>query len=78
MPWNMVMDKYKQGSLRSGNKDTGPRVTSQPQAIAIMMSERQKADNGDDEYKMKKPGSLKGFGKPKSYHPMKDAKTANY
>jgi len=72
------MKKFGQGSLRSGNKDTGPRVTSQPQAVAIMMSERQKADQGDEEYKPNPLGSLKGFGKPKSWHPMKDARTANY
>ena len=42
---------------------------------------KKKADEGDEEYKpkgMPKVGSLKGFGKPKSYHPLKDAKTANY
>jgi len=72
------MNRWKAGSLRSSS---GQPVRSQAQAIAIMLSEKKKADEGDEEYKpkgMPKMGSLKGFGKPKSFHPMKDAKTANY
>ena len=73
------MSKWKAGSLRSGT--SGSPVTNQKQAVAIMLSEKRKADEGDEEYKpkgMAKPGSLKGFGKPKSFHPIRDAKTANY
>ena len=70
------MHKWKAGSLRSGG--SGQPVTNQKQAVAIMLSEKRKADEGDEEYKPKPLGSLKGFGKPKSWHPMKDARTANY
>lgn len=51
MPWNEVMDKWKAGSLKSGNKQSGPPVDSQKQAVAIMLSEKRKADAGDTEYK---------------------------
>lgn len=51
MPFDKVMHKFKQGSLHSGSKG-GPEVTSRPQAIAIMLSEKNKADNGEKpEYK---------------------------
>ena len=67
------MSKWKAGSLRSGG--TGSPVRSQKQAIAIMLSEKKKADEGDEEYaagpRITKPkGSLKGFGKQ---HPMRMA-----
>ena len=75
MPYDQVMSKWKQGSLRSGNKVSGPKVTSQPQAVAIMLSEKRKADEGDEEYQPKQ-GSLRGFGK--SYHPFREARSANY
>lgn len=78
MPYDQVMHKWKAGSLRSSS---GQPVRSQKQAVAIMLSEKRKADEGDEEYKPKglaKVGSLKGFGKPKTYHPLRDAKTANY
>ncbi len=50
MPWNQVMHKWGAGTLRSGNKQTGPPVQSQKQAEAIMLSEKRKAGEGDEEY----------------------------
>ena len=56
------MHKWKAGSLRSGG--SGKPVTNQKQAVAIMLSEKRKADEGDEEYKPKVPkGSLRGFNK---------------
>ena len=34
MPWNEVMDKWKTGRLKSGNKETGKPVKNQKQAVA--------------------------------------------
>jgi hypothetical protein len=42
MPSNQVMDKWKEGKLRSGNKKTGKVVRSQKQAVAIKLSEQRK------------------------------------
>jgi Family of unknown function (DUF6496) len=39
MPSSQVMHKWKTGKLHSGSKG-GPKVTSQKQAIAIMLSEK--------------------------------------
>lgn len=50
MPWNEVMSKWKKGSLRSGSKK-GPKVSSQKQAVAIMLSEKRAAKKGKSEYK---------------------------
>jgi hypothetical protein len=50
MPWNEVMSKWGKGTLRSGNKKSGPKVTSQKQAVAIMLSEKRKAAQGKTEY----------------------------
>lgn len=50
MPYDEVMGKWKAGELRSGNKFSGPRVHSQKQAIAIMLSEKRKAQEGKTEY----------------------------
>lgn len=36
-----VMDEWKSGELHSGSK-TGPKVTSQKQAVAIALSEARK------------------------------------
>ena len=41
MPSENVMHEWKHGRLHSGSK-RGPRVRSQKQAIAIMLSERRK------------------------------------
>ncbi len=49
MPWDEVMGKWKSGSLKSGG--SGKPVRSQKQAVAIMLSEKRKADEGDEEYK---------------------------
>lgn len=49
MPYNEVMGKWKSGTLHSGSKK-GPQVTSQDQAVAIMLSEKRKAA-GKPEYR---------------------------
>ena len=51
MPWNEVMDKWKTGRLKSGNKETGKPVKNQKQAVAIMLSEKRAAEGGKSEYK---------------------------
>ncbi len=51
MPYTAVMDKWKSGTLRSGNKESGPPVDSQKQAVAIMLSEKRAAEGGKTEYK---------------------------
>jgi hypothetical protein len=53
MPWNQVMHKWKAGALKSGG--SGKPVKNQKQAVAIMLSEKRKANSGDEEYKAK-PG----------------------
>lgn len=40
-----VMREYKRGKLRSGSK-SGPKVTSQKQALAIALSEAEKRKRG--------------------------------
>jgi len=49
MPYTEVMHKWKQGTLHSGSK-SGPKVSSQKQAIAIMLSEKRAAKRGKKEY----------------------------
>ena len=61
LPWNEVMDKWKSGSLKSGNKETGKPVKNQKQAVAIMLSEKRAAEDGKTEYKAK----ARGFGRKK-------------
>ena len=56
MPWNEVMDKWKSGKLKSGNKETGKPVHNQKQAVAIMLSEKRAAEGGKSEYKAKTSG----------------------
>ena len=51
MPWDEVMSKWKSGSLKSGG--SGKPVKSQKQAVAIMLSEKRKA-NDNPEYRSKK------------------------
>lgn len=53
MPWDVVMRKWKAGTLHSGSKD-GPPVRSQAQAVAIMESEKRAAAGGKQEYKSRK------------------------
>jgi hypothetical protein len=43
------MHKWKQGKLHSGSSK-GKKVTNQKQAVAIMLSEKKKADAGNKEY----------------------------
>ena len=49
MPWTEVMHKWKGGQLHSGSK-SGPPVTGQKQAVAIMLSEKRAAAGGKAEY----------------------------
>lgn len=54
MPYDQVMHKFKHGELHSGSKK-GKKVTNRKQAIAIMLSEKRKADSGaKPEYRGKK------------------------
>lgn len=53
MPWDQVMHKFKEGTLHSGSKK-GPLARSRDQAIAIMLSEKRKAQGGKKEYQSKK------------------------
>ena len=62
MPWNEVMHKWGMGKLHSGSKG-GKKVTSQKQAIAIMMSEKRAAAGGKGEYKAKGKSALRGMMK---------------
>lgn len=50
MPWNAVPGKWKSGQLKSGGPN-GPPVKSKAQMVAIMLSEKRKADEGNEEYK---------------------------
>jgi len=45
------MHKWKAGTLKSGG--SGSKVKSQKQAVAIMLSEKKKANEGKEEYKPK-------------------------
>lgn len=60
MPFDMVMSKYKRGTLHSGSKG-GPKVKSRDQAVAIMLSEKRKAKGGKKEYKAAKGGMKVGL-----------------
>ena len=51
-PWDEVMHKWKAGTLHSGSK-RGPKITSQKQAVAVMLSEKRKAGS-KSEYRSKK------------------------
>lgn len=51
MPYDEVMHKWKTGQLKSGGD--GKPVKSQAQAVAIMLSEKKKAEQGDEEYQPK-------------------------
>lgn len=52
MPWDEVMHKWKAGTLRSGG--SGEPVKNQDQAVAIMLSEKRKAQAGKKEYQSRK------------------------
>ena len=53
MPFDQVLSKFKARKLHSGSKK-GPKVKNRKQAIAIMLSEKEKAKGGKSEYKSKK------------------------
>ena len=55
MPYDEVMHKFKKGKLHSGSK-SGKKVTNRKQAIAIMLSEKRKAEGGKKEYRSKSKG----------------------
>jgi len=57
MPWDKVMSKWKAGRLRSGGPG-GPVVKNRDQAIAILMSEKSKAQAGNQEYQSKGAAKL--------------------
>lgn len=50
MPFDQVMSKFRAGDLHSGSK-SGPKVKSQKQAVAILLSEKRAAAGGKTEYK---------------------------
>jgi len=52
MPWDKVMDKFKDGTLKSGG--SGKKVKNPKQAVAIMLSEKGEAKKGKSEYKSTK------------------------
>ncbi len=58
MPWDKVIHKWKSGQLHRGGS-SGPVVKSQKQAIAIMLSEKRKAQVGKKEYQSKKKIRMK-------------------
>jgi hypothetical protein len=57
MPWDEVLHKWKAGTLKSGG--SGQPVRNQKQAIAIMLSEKRKADEGDKEYQPSKKSAFR-------------------
>lgn len=57
MPFDEVMSKFGEGELHSGSK-SGPKVKSQKQAVAIMLSEKRAAKGGKKEYQSKKRPSV--------------------
>jgi len=63
MPAEEVMGKWKAGTLHSGGP-SGPKVKSQRQAVAIMLSEKRKEDANGGVYPEAKPkfGLAKGHG----------------
>lgn len=63
MPWNEVMHKWGKGSLKSGG--SGKPVSSQKQAVAIMLSEKRAAEDGNTEYQSDEPVKQLKAAKPK-------------
>ena len=62
MPFDQVLHKFKKGTLHSGSK-SGPKVKNHKQAVAIMLSEKEAASGGKQEYKPKGRASLKALKK---------------
>ncbi len=58
MPFDQVFHKFGKGQLHSGGPN-GPAVHNPKQAVAIMLSEKQKAEGGDSEYAASKPAPKK-------------------
>lgn len=66
MPSDLVMPKFKSGMLHSGGP-SGPRVKNRAQAIAIMMSEREKEKENGGQYPEHPLAKLKAkYKKPRS------------
>jgi len=64
MPFDEVFQKYKRGELHSGST-SGPKVTSRRQAIAIYLSEKKKAAQGNEEYQSHDEHPMRRvFGRP--------------
>lgn len=59
MPYDEVMHKWGKGQLHSGSP-SGPKVKSQKQAVAIMLSEKRAAKGGKKEYASNALKGLKG------------------
>lgn len=49
------MSKWKSGALHSGSK-SGPKIKSQKQAVAVMLSEKRAAQSGKSEYSASRTG----------------------
>ena len=62
MPFTNVMPQWKAGTLHSGSK-SGPKVKSQKQAVAIMLSEKRAAEGGKKEYQSPSMRGLKSLKK---------------
>lgn len=62
MPYTEVMHKFGKGQLHSGSK-SGPKVTNQKQAVAIMLSEKRAAAKGKKEYQPKGRASMRAMKK---------------
>jgi hypothetical protein len=58
VPYTEVMSKWKAGKLHSGSK-SGPKVKSQKQAVAIMLSEK-RASKSKPEYRAKNKKGILG------------------
>lgn len=61
MPYDQVHAKWKAGKLHSGGPN-GPVVKSQKQMVAIMLSEKRKAQGGKKEYQPKGRVGYKASG----------------
>lgn len=62
MPFDQVMHKFGQGELHSGSK-SGPKITNRKQAVAVMLSEKRKAQQGKTEYESSSMRGLKRAAK---------------
>lgn len=56
MPYDQVMKKWGAGTLKSGS---GEPVKDQKQAVAVMLSEKRKAESGKEEYMPKHERSMR-------------------